>query len=455
MSALAMVFSCEPREEQISRNSDLRLTFSADTVLFDTLLSSVGSITRRFRIYNPNKDAIALSSLGLGLGEDSPYSIIVNGVESHDFSEEVIFGKDSLLVLVEVLIDPEDQDLPFLVKDSVVVQYNGNQQDVKLVAWGQDANFFAKEVIECDVVWDASRPYVLYDTVLVDTSCSLTVMPGTRIYLDNGAALWILGSLKIQGTADEKVIIRNTRFDPAYEIAPGQWDGIYFLEGSFDNQIDHAIITNGQLGLRVGNPDDDDDFELSVSNTSIGHMSVSGVLSYTSDIEMVNCEVFNCQSVLVGVFAGGTVSIDHCTFSNRPNFFSRDQASVGFLDNLEFSDGSMLIADLNVSLTNSIIWGDMDEELVVNLSGQAEAELVINNNIIRSANEDYEVLGNVISQEFDFPGFYSPMTFDYQIDSLSPARDMAEASDIEFDILGTPRDEMPDIGAFERKDSIP
>lgn len=446
---------CESPVEDISSDNDLRLHYSSDTVTFDTLFSSVGSITKRLKIYNTNDKAIKLDQLSLGRLDASPYSITVNGEKRQSFQDEVIFGKDSLLVLVEVLIDPANEDLPFLVKDSVVVQYNSKAENIKLVAWGQDAIFINNEAIPCGTTWTKDRPYVIYKAALVDSLCTLIVEEGTRIYIDNGASIFVKGSLQIQGSFQNKVIIRNTRLDPKYEIAHGQWDGIYFLEGSFNSSIDHAEIRNGNIGVRVGNPDLDDDYELIISNTSIGHMSRAGIEAYSSDIQVYNTEVFDCQNNLVVCVAGGTYDFEHCTFSNSPNEFIREGVSVGFSNSVELEDGSFLSENLTVKLSNSIIWGKEEEEFGIDVSGNSASNILVENNIIRSEQELWTDLGNTISQEDNFPGFYSPNSFNYQIDSLSNARDKATLSTITHDLLGTLRDALPDLGAYERKDSIP
>ncbi|MFY0628240.1 MAG: hypothetical protein JXR07_18230 [Reichenbachiella sp.] len=454
--ALGVFFTaCDPIQEEVSYDGNLQLTFSLDTLKFDTVLSSVGSVTRQFKIRNQNENAIRIERISLGKGTDSEYSIIVNGASGESFENEIIYGNDSILVLVEVFIDPLDQDIPYLVKDSVVMNYNGNSQEIKLVAWGQDANFIDGEVIDCDEIWDSPKPYVIYNYAIVDTLCTLTVEPGTRILIDNGAGLYVKGSLRIEGEAENKVIIRNTRFDAGYNIAPGQWDAIYFLEGSFNSLVDHAEIRNGQIGIRVGNPDLDNLSDLTISNTSIAHMSVSGVRAFTSDLEMINTEVYNCQEELIGLVAGGSYLINHSTFSNYPNSFSRDQSSVIISNFIELQDGSLLNGDLEFSMVNSIVWGDMDEELHIAISEQSNAQISVTNNILKSANSDLELADNLISQESNYPGFYSPLSFNYQIDSLSVARDGTNGSLLGFDLIGTTRDAIPDIGAYERKDSIP
>ncbi|MGL1887269.1 MAG: hypothetical protein OCD76_12215 [Reichenbachiella sp.] len=452
---VAGVIACDRIEEEISADPGLQLVYSTDTVKFDTILSERGSISKSFRLYNPNKNAISIDRIYLAMGDGSAYNITVGGKKQSEVEDEVIFGNDSLLVLVDVFIDPADEDLPFLVKDSVVVEYNQNRQNVKLVSWGQDAHYFDREIIACDAVWTAGKPYVIYDTVLVAENCVLTIEEGAKILMDNNSALAILGSLQINGSAENKVEIRNSRLDPYYDIAPGQWNAILFLEGSHDNMIDHAEIKNGVVGLRVGSPDDNKDYDLVVSNTSISHMSSSGLLAFSSDVYLYNTEIFDCGNELVGNYIGGNYRYEHCTFSNEPNSFIRDQASVILADNIQLGDGSSLVEDLDVLMTNSIIWGNQDEELLFSATGNANVTLVINNNVIKSENDDWVDLGNTISQATNYPGFYAPSLFNYQLDSLSPARDSANVSDIRFDLLGTERDVLPDLGAYERKDSIP
>ena len=147
-------------------------------------------------------------------------------------------------------------------------------------------------------------------------------------------------------------------------------------------------------------------------------------------------------------FVGGEYKYDHCTFTNGQTSFIRDEPSVVFLDNFP-SNEEPIVEDLSLSITNSIIWGSEDEELFIGNEGGAVIESLIEQNIIRSQEE---FPGNFTSDEFDFPGFANPFSFDYQLDSLSFARDRATGSRITDDLLGIPRDDLPDIGAFERVD---
>lgn len=424
------------------------LIFSTDTVSFDTLITSRTSITRRFRIFNPSKQDIVLNEIAVAGGEDSFYDIIVNGKQGASVRDELLGEGDSLLVLVNVNIDPNDQNLPFLVKDSVIVNWDQNQTDIKLEAWGQNANFLRGAII-CDDTWTNERPYVIQESVLVDTLCTLTIEPGARILVDNGASIIVQGTLDVQADSGNVVTFRNTRFDPSFLRAPGQWRGLIFLPGSRNNRLSYVTIENAIDGIfTFGTNIASLRVQMALDHTTIRHMSNSGIQAFSSEIEVSNSQIYDCGGFMASHLVGGQYTYDHCTFTNEQTSFIRDEPSVVFLDNLPGSD-EPLVADLFLSITNSIIWGSEDEELFIGNEGGAMIESFIEQNIIRS---EAEIPNNFTSQDFNFPGFIDPFSFDYQLDSLAFARDKAIDSSITDDLLGIPRDATPDIGAFERVD---
>lgn len=438
--------ACEPTEESISFDPSLSLIFSSDTVAFDTLLSERRSSTRRLTIYNPNEEAIQFSEIALGKSQSSDYSVIINGKQQNSVSNERLLGGDSLMILVEVNIRARDQNLPYIVKDSIIFRWNTNEEHIKLVSFGQDATDIGNVTI-CNATWTNSRPYIISDTVLVGSSCRLTIEKGTTVYFENDAALFIQGTLTAVGDSANHIEFRNARFDGVYDQVPGQWNGIYFLEGSVDNEITFARIYNGQVGLRLGSPDDDDIPDVRVLNTEIFNMSTAGILAFTSDLSATNTLVYNCGSYLVGGFAGGNYSFTHCTFSNEPALFVQDEPTVQFSDNIVIGEDELLTDNLTLEMTNCIVWGSGEDELLINNGGGANILLSLNNNIIKS-NEEIE--DNFTSQENNFPGFTNAFANDYTLDTLAFAKDRAEDVGVKNDIRGVLRDSQPDIGAFER-----
>ncbi len=455
--------SCRPEEEKFTLDASASLRFSTDTVFFDTLFTSLGSVTKRFKVFNDSKNAVNISDISLNSGQSSPFSIFVNGLAGPSLQDVRILGHDSILVLTEVTIDPKNENLPFLVTDQINFKTNGNDQNIKLVAWGQDANFLRDSVLICNTTWTAEKPYVLYNSVFINEGCSLTIEEGTKIYSHNGSFIFVQGSIIAKGTAENRILFTNDRFDGSFANAPGQWGGLIFLLGSNKNSINFSDIRNAEVGIYLGTPDDDMDPDLILSNTRIENMGGNsiiptidsliqpgyGIIAITSDLYAYNVLINNCQINVVANLAGGNYRYEHCTFANYSADFFRQNEAVVFSDNLVLGDNSVLLADLNATLTNCIIWGDRREEVLISNSEETNFNLTFNNNIIRSTNGLLET-DNFLNED---PKFFDRRDYDYSLDTLSPAKDAAIPIGILIDMEGNVRDAKPDLGALERKEN--
>ncbi|MFO8087366.1 MAG: hypothetical protein R6T91_06100 [Bacteroidales bacterium] len=121
------------------------LSFSQDTLLFDTIFTTIGSSTQTLKIFNPKDQDIEIDHIHLGLGDKSPFRINVNGLSGVSFNNIDLAARDSLFLFAEVTIDPSSNDQPMIVTDSIVFNTNGKVQNIKLVAWGQDAIFIVAD----------------------------------------------------------------------------------------------------------------------------------------------------------------------------------------------------------------------------------------------------------------------------------------------------------------------
>ncbi len=447
---MLLSLACQPEDEIITDSPAAKLLFSTDTVLFDTLLTERLSLTKRFRIYNPSENAVRIDRIWLGHHNQSSYRIFANGKEGPEIANEVLNGGDSLLVLVDSEIDPNDQDLPYLVKDSVIIDWNTNSAHVKLVAWGQDA-YYINAAALCDTTFSGSRPFVIYDSLLVAPDCTLKIEKGVKMLFNNNAALHVAGTLLVEGEKDSLVTFRNTRFDDNYLEAPGQWgdpqigSGIIFYPQSRGNKLSYCIIENAASGIYMGIPDENDEFDLDIKNCVIRHMTQFGIVAFTSDLRAENSLFYNCGSSLIANLAGGNYEYIHCTLTNYPNFFLSEEPAVIFSDNIE-TGSNPIVAPLNVSLINNIIWGQRNNELVVNGAGGEEISLILSTNIIRTAES---IPDNYTSTESNFPEFTRPFFFGYRLDSTSIGIDRGTDAGITADLEGKSRDSFPDIGAYE------
>ena len=65
------------------------LSFSVDTVVFDTVFTTVGSTTKQFKIYNPSSKSIQIDEIELMGGEQSPFRLNVDGIQG-TFLEQMV-----------------------------------------------------------------------------------------------------------------------------------------------------------------------------------------------------------------------------------------------------------------------------------------------------------------------------------------------------------------------------
>ena len=440
------LFSCEPRDEVITNDPTAVLAFSGDTVLFDTVFVSQGSVTRRLKVFNPNQKAVRISGITLAGAASSPYQLTINGVQSPLVNNIELRGNDSLYVLVKVNINPSDANLPFLVADSILFSTNGQQQSVRLVAYGQNAYFHRKEVIG-NTTWANDKPHVLLDSLLVKENATLTIPKGTHIYAASKAVLLVNGRLQVDGTPEERVTFGGLRREPDYVTAPGQWEGIRVLTKSAGNVLKYTDIRNALYGLRIGNPGKAGTL---VEGCVVAYAFLDGIVGYTSDVKVVNTLIFNCGQYGFGGLGGGNYELLYATIVNYGNRLPRQTPALVIADYIPGTE----IKDKPTSLrlVNSIVYSEsfaFEDEVLFDAG--PDALLEIKNNLLRT-----DIYGNELNQNDNIlnkePAFKAPDKADFRLDTLSPASSAATVlSGVTIDIKGKPRSTTkPDMGAYER-----
>ena len=110
MLCLLTLFACKKDNFTLS-NSDT-ISFSTDTLFFDTVFTTIGSSTRKFKIYNTHNNKIKISKLKLAGGSSSIFRLNVNGVPGTEFKNIEIRAKDSMWVYADVTINPGNTNIP-------------------------------------------------------------------------------------------------------------------------------------------------------------------------------------------------------------------------------------------------------------------------------------------------------------------------------------------------------
>jgi hypothetical protein len=218
----------------VSSNPGLELSFSHDTVLFDTVFTAMGTSTHRVMVYNPNKNAISIKQVSMQEGKY--FHINLDGENDLDKLRDVIVrGEDSLFLFIRAHIDPLDENSPVLIEDNIAFLVNDQTQRITLQAYGQNIEKIQGDsglIVYQNLTLTNQKPYVLYDTIAV--AGKLSIEKGTTIYMHEGAAIYAYGSVLAQGTKEQPIIFRGDRTDKLfdsvpYRMASGQWNGIYLI----------------------------------------------------------------------------------------------------------------------------------------------------------------------------------------------------------------------------------
>lgn len=453
---LAYLSSC--RKDTFDTDSGIRLKFSTDTLFFDTVFTALGqsnnprSVNRRFTVFNPSSQKIK-TDIRLAGGTASPFRLNIDGQSKLAITDFEIRPKDSIYVFVEVTVDANNQSNPLIIQDSVLFSTNGNLQDVKLVAWGQDAYYFQDSVLGCNLVWDdKTKPYVIFNSILVPEGCKLTIKEGVKVHSSIDSRIYVAGTLEVLGTAAQPTQFLGARLGAAYEEVASQWWGIRLLPSSRNNIIRNAQIKNGVIGLQVDSLQPGFLPKLDISNTKILNMSFGGLICYTAKVNATNTLVANCGRYTFVGDLGGDYTLRHCTFANYGHTFSRNLPSFG-LTNADYNDNvnPIIANNLRYNIQNSIIYGSFKDELILTSSGQGSIQGNIESSIIRSEISGLDVNNNIINQN---PKFLDVVKNNFELDTLSPAKDRGALliPAVTNDLKGELRDSKPDIGAFERKE---
>lgn len=449
-------FSC--KKQEFILNSGIKLEFSTDTILFDTVFVTAGSITKRVKIFNRSKQNILINEIYLGgkrINGKSAYRLNINGFAQNQVEEIELAAEDSLYIFAEVTINPNQDSLPFIVSDSIVFNTGNNKiQKVYLDAYGQNAIFYNNEQLPCNTVWDNALPIVVYNSVLVPGNCDLTIRAGTNIYFNSGSFLFVQGTLKVEGNVDNPVTFQGDRLDEFYKDVAGGWGGIHFLRNSINNEINFAEIKNALIGIRVDSLSNNALPNLRIQNTIISNMVLVGLLGYTAEIDAQNLLITDCGRFTFAGLLGGKYDLRHCTISNLSFEFSRNEPSfvVSNADLLDDEDNFIRSNDLDATITNCILWGDRDEEIILDNSGRGAYSVVLSHNLVKTQEVSLFDNSHIINRD---PKFKNAREFDYQIDTLSPifrkGIDLIPMfPSLAKDLGNQNRAVPPTIGCFER-----
>jgi hypothetical protein len=415
LSLIFIAFIACRKEELIDSDPNTKLQFSTDSILFDTVFTSVGTTNRVLKIFNYNKNSVVVSDIKLAGGDASFFKININGIASSKLSNLKIRGNDSIYVFIKAFINPNNSNAPFIVEDELSFTVNGNIEKIPVIAYGQNAVYLKSAVIRNNTTFTKDKPYIIFGYALVDQNVTLNINAGAKLYFHKKAQLFVSGSLKANGTLTDSITFTSDRQERIYDDEPGQWSGIHLLRQSFDNRINYATIKNALVAIRVDSLSNNTNPKLLLTNSIIKNHQVAGVLGYTASITGINNLMFNCGQFLVIGLYGGDYNFYQNTLANFNFNFPRKSPSVYLSDNL--NDNTALTKGLTSIFTNNIIYGSLIRELEFNKKGVGVFVTNFTNNLIRTDQQAQLGATNIYNQD---PLFLDAKREDFKLVSNSP-----------------------------------
>lgn len=455
--------SCE--EDRINSDPSLKLEFSVDTLSYDTIFTDLGSTTKQLKIYNRSANKLQISSIKLSEGL---FKLNVDGVKSNNLSDVIINAHDSMIVFVQVYINPKDTNIPFLVKDSIMCYTNGNEQKILLTAYGRRAIRWDRHIVAQDTTLTSYMPFLISDTLFVPQGVTLTILEGSNLFFRKEAVLLVEGKLIAQGTFENPVIFRGDRSDYmntipplSYDKASEQWGGIRFKNGSIDNVLMNTDVRNTTFGIIVDSTTCDNQVLL-IENSKIRNSSGNLLTMNNAKLEVNNSLLYNAGAFILEL-NGGDYKFNHCTIANYYLFSwgTRTQAIAVFKNSVGITPCAF-----NALFNNTIIYGGYNNELTYDRDSHGEAPFnyLYKNCLLRLLTSNIDEHYNNCLFNGDPKFIYTersneekqtdPYNYDFHIKAGSAAigkgnQETAIKFPIDLDGISRLSDGSYDIGAYE------
>ena len=416
-AVVALVTACTDNDS-FSTAVGNRLSFSEDTISFDTLFSTVPSATQTFWVHNESSDGIRIQTVRLERGTQSGYRVNVDGTYLDPVGSDFEVRKgDSILVFVEVTSRENHAMEPQLLEDNIIFTLqNGQQQRVNLRTYSWDALKINNLTVSRDTIIDSRVPIILYgEGIQVAEGATLTLL-NTELYFHDGAGIDVLGQLLATGC-----LFRGDRLDRMFDYLPydrisGQWRGISIASSSERNVFTDCEIRNAWDAVVC------DSTYLQMTNTIVHNNRGTGLKARNSVVALSYCQLTNTLGDCLSL-EGCEAAVDHCTIAQFYPFSADRGAALRFTNTAQ---------PLLLLCTNTLVTGYADDVVM----GEASDTTVVydfrfSNCILRTdsvADADRfervlwetpkdSVQGKQHFQVIDEDNLY----YDFAIDSISPA----------------------------------
>lgn len=454
---ISLFASC--KKDSFITSEFAQVNVTADTLKYDTVFTTAGSITKTFKIINNNNQKLRLSKVKLMGGLSSAYKMNVNGIATAEITNLDMEANDSIYVFVSVTVNPNASNLPFIVSDSILINFNGINRYVQLQAYGQNANFLRNRVLTGNVVWPNNLPYVILGSIRIDTTASLTIQPGCKIYSHADAPFIVDGTLTVNGTKNNPVTFAGDRLDENYKDLPAGWPGIYFRGSSKNNVLTFAVVKNANQAIVTEKPSVNANPKLTLHQCIVDNAFDAGILCVNSSLQADNSLISNCGSNIRLTY-GGIYNFTHCTVAAYSTNFLTHKNSALTVNNFTQQGASTVTADLNAVFRNNIFWGDggiVENEISVTRQGANIFNVLFEKNLYRSLADPLNstLSGNIKNTDPVFDSINTTKNvFDFRVtkNAAAPGINAGMATGLLKDLDDKNRNAgLPDMGCYEKQ----
>lgn len=431
----AMILSCSD-DDEFTSNPSSRLTFSVDSVLMDTVFSTVGSSTYSFWVFNNNDEGIRLPVVRLRSGNQTGFRVNVDGSYLDNQLGSVVTdlevrAGDSIRVFVELTASENGKDEAQRLEDNLIFKLeSGVEQSICLRAFVWDAYQVGYLHITSDTTISTHKPIVVYGSILVDSATTLT-LHNTKLFFHDKAGLDIHGTLNA-----DSCLFRGDRLDHMFDYLPydfvsGQWRGLHFYASSTGNMMQACEIRNPETGIQLDSAAIDTTAlpRITLQNSIIHNCKGPGIEAFNATIDLRYCQVTNTLGDCVALY-GGSASLLNCTLAQFYPFSAERGAALRF-SNFSTNDTACPLEQLFCA--NSILTGYPDDVLTGERKDDAVAfNYYFENCLLKTpADDDTLHFSNIIWEEKTDTTMgkklfrlidETNLRYDFHIDTLSVAK---------------------------------
>lgn len=466
MPLIALLISACAEDDSFTTSPSKTLTFSTDSIDFDTLFSRVPSSTRTFWIYNNSGKNIRCSNIRLENGNQTGFRVNVNGIylgkeQGFQMYNEEIRNKDSIRVFVEITPPDNGMSEPQHIKDHLVFMLeSGVRQEVRLEAYAWDAEIISRLTISSDTVLSSHKPLVIRNSIDIEEGATLTLAPGKTLYMHNEAMINVHGRLVCEGAPGNEVVLRGDRLDNMFDYLPydgvsGQWGGIRIYGESYGNIIRHTDIHGANTAICCDSAETVKE-KIRIENSTIHNNKGYGIYAEHCKISINNTQVSNSLNDCIAI-VGGAANINHCTIAQFYPFDGNRGAAFSFANN---KNGTAYPLEA-CTVRNSIITGYAEDVVMAYLDDTAESNFLFDHCILRTPEiDDTTKCANIIWENAEDTVTTGSKNFilvdtellqyDFHLSDISKAINSADKStSLPADRNATKRDDEPDMGCYE------